>query len=362
MSSLGQIEINLATNQQQVAWDEYVKQHKNATPYHMFAWGLAVEQAYQHKAYYLIATQQNTIVGVLPLVQFKKPFAKQQLCSLPFCDLGGVLADSKVIEQALLAEAGKWLMQNNQPFIDYRATEVNYDSAASEQIDLDNKKVRMLLQLPENSQALWDGFKSKLRSQIRKAEKNGLTAEISLASNKEQKFVDGFYQVISRNMRDLGSPVHSKAWFDSILNFYGENSVIALVYKDDIVVGAGIVLTCGNKACIPWASTVAEYNRLAPNMLLYWTLLQHVADNNIANFDFGRSTFNEGTYRFKAQWGAQAELLDWCQLNAQGQRINTETHATGKGKMRARVEEIWRKLPLAVTETVGPKVRKYISL
>lgn len=359
---MSDIQIKLATEVDKSAWDEYVCQHQNATAYHMYAWGQAVEQAYKHKMFYLIAQQQNTIVGVLPLIKFKKPFASEQLCSLPFCDLGGVLANNKKVEQALLAEAGNWLTTNKQQLIDYRATEINYDSASTDTVSLDNKKVRMLLQLPESSESLWDGFKSKLRSQIRKAEKNGLTAEISAADNKEQKIIDGFYQVISRNMRDLGSPVHSKAWFDSIFQFYGENAVVALVYKDEIVVGAGIVLKCGNKACIPWASTVSEYNRLAPNMLLYWTLLQHVADNNISNFDFGRSTFNEGTYRFKAQWGAQAELLDWCQLDAKGQRINTETQATGKGKMRARVEDIWRKLPLAVTEAVGPKVRKYISL
>lgn len=59
----------------------------------------------------------------------------------------------------------------------------------------------MLLDLPQNSEALWAGFKSKLRSQINRSDKNGLIFTWGNSDTLKQ-----FYSVFSANMRELGSP------------------------------------------------------------------------------------------------------------------------------------------------------------
>jgi hypothetical protein len=163
-------------------------------------------------------------------------------------------------------------------------------------------------------------------------------------------------------MKALGSPVHAKKWFESLLEHYQERMVISLVYKDEIPIGAGIVLIAGNKAAIPWASTKAEFNRLSPNMMLYWSLLKHLSENGINEFDFGRSSYDEGTYKFKQQWGAQPTPLNWQVIDLQPTRQNPENKAVGSGKLRSIIENVWRKLPLDFTIFLGPKIRKYISL
>jgi len=60
---------------------------------------------------------------------------------------------------------------------------------------------------------------------MRKAEKNGLISKVVVHSNTDDfaKRVDEFYAVISGNMRLLGSPVNSKAWFMAVLRQYAEN-------------------------------------------------------------------------------------------------------------------------------------------
>ncbi|WP_017444352.1 FemAB family XrtA/PEP-CTERM system-associated protein [Gayadomonas joobiniege] len=347
------MEIKKASPSDQFAWDEYVNKHPQATAYHLFGWGLAVAASYQHTPIYLMAYQNDAVVGVLPLVEFKKPLFGKHLSSLPFCDLGAVLADSTEISSQLLQAAQQIMQQQQIKELEYRASEVSPD----EGIDMTERKVRMLLNLPDSSQALWDGFKSKLRSQIRKAEKNGLTARVGHDSD----LLDGFYQVFCRNMRELGSPVHSRCWFEQILKHYKNNIFIVNVYANGEVVGGGIVLYTSCCASIPWASTLSKFNRLAPNMLLYWRLLEAVADAGITTFDFGRSTFSQGTYRFKKQWGAQPELLNWQTMdNAGSWQID---QASGQsGRLRATVEKTWQRLPLPLTCWAGPKIRKYISL
>ncbi|NQY35792.1 MAG: FemAB family PEP-CTERM system-associated protein [Alteromonadaceae bacterium] len=367
------IDIRTATELDQTSWDEYVNQHNEHTPYHLFAWQQAVTSAYKHISHYLVAEDisgnNKKIVGIFPLIIFSKPFGQANLCALPFCDIGGILANNEEIEQKLLNESKKVALQLNAKFIEIRSG----DKSEKTTFQLDPKssqKVSMLMPLPSDAETLFASFKSKLRSQIRKSEKNGLSYKLG----SSESMIDDFYHVFSHNMRALGSPVHAKQWFISLLKHYQNNMIISIVYKDETPVGAGIVLIAGNKASIPWASTQAKYNRLSPNMMLYWSFLKHLSDNGIKTFDFGRSSYGEGTYKFKQQWGAQPVPLNWRilsvssntgNLKKKNQEIdNTEAKLTSStnGKLRSLVEHIWRKLPLNITVFLGPKVRKYISL
>jgi FemAB-related protein (PEP-CTERM system-associated) len=352
------MKIRIAVAGDQAIWDEYVDGHNNATPYHRFAWLLSIEQAYQHKNVSLLAFTDETLVGVLPCIKMKKPFSKPSYCALPFCDLGFGLANDPSILQALQSEALTLLQREGGNSFDYRDS-VN----ASLGNELAGQKVRMVLPLPGDTEALMAGFKSKLRSQIRKAEKNGLTYVIA----NSQTQLDDFYQIFAINMRTLGSPVHSKKWFECLFNNYAQQSILSVVYSDKVPVGAGIVLRTANKVAIPWASTVAEYNKLAPNMMLYWSLLEHVSNLGCTEFDFGRSTYDEGTFKFKRQWGAEPVPLAWSDLvqNLAANQKTTDIISTGSGKVnqiRALVEKTWSKLPLGVTTRLGPKIRKHISL
>ena len=332
-------------------WDQYVRKHKDHSPYHLFAWLAAIETAYSHNVYYFVAKQSSKIVGVLPLVNIRIPLKGGSLCSLPFCDVGGCLADNSDVQIALEERGTELKGQLKSKSIEYRER-----AETTEKTLFEGRKVSMLLPLPETSDELFTSFKSKLRSQIRKAEKNGLTYELGM----NQQFIDEFYAVFSENMLRLGSPVHSKKWIESICDQYKEQCIITVVKLDGVPVGAGLVLFSNDKACIPWASTRAEYNRLSPNMMLYWALLKFVTDKGCTEFDFGRSTFDEGTFRFKQQWGAKPTLLEWRDDTSQPDSQMGSAQSTSS--LKSLVESVWKKLPLAVANAIGPKLRRYISL
>lgn len=352
-------------------WDEFVAGHPEATPYHRWGWCESVELAYGFKPkMYAAMDDNNNIVAVLPSILMKTPFLGTKACALPYCDAGGILAQTSEARDALIKFALKKLEQEGAKKLEHREAK-NVEPANLEL----QEKVRMVLPLPENSELLMASFKSKLRSQIRKAEKNGLRSAVGC----DQSFIDGFYQVYTRNMRDLGSPAHSKAWFEAIVQNYQDHVVIANVYKDDIVVGAGLVIFNGHKCSIPWASTNADYNRLAPNMLLYWSLLEYSTDKGCESFDFGRSTPGEGTYKFKAQWGAKPTALDWQDwVNGQHENVSEQPDISAKENndaakpineakqtksgLRDKVEAVWRKLPVSTATMLGSKLRKHISL
>jgi FemAB-related protein (PEP-CTERM system-associated) len=340
-------------------WNRFVSEASESSPYHRFEWMDAIEVAYGHKAYPLAVEEDGSILAVLPLILMEHPLSnplkkRTNLVSLPFCDLGGTIGSEQ--HQKLLRDAASDLAkQINAQLLEIRHREFkglgfDFDRLSE---DLGGQKVSMRLELESGSEKQLAAFKPKLRSQIKKAIKNGCTTVVG----NTPELVDDFYYVFSRNMHLLGSPVHSKALFHAICKAYGEKAVVAVIYFEGTVTAGGIVLINSHQAAIPWASSLAEYNRLAPNMLLYWELLSHCADAGIRSFDFGRSSFGEGTFRFKKQWGAQPYLLTWENWLDQGESLSGPA-----GRLRSFIEKVWRRLPLSVANVLGPLIRKHIRL
>ncbi len=342
--------IRQAKNEDEAVWDRFVLSRTDAAPYHLFAWKKAIESAYGHKCYYLLAEDDKEVVGVLPIVHLKLPLVLSKLVALPYCDVGGILCQNEDVQDRLLEFALQLMEQ-----VKARDLELRGNLFSSEARDLHfqeaySGKVRMLLNLPSSSEKLLAAFKAKLRSQIRKAEKN----EVSFRWGGRDE-LDILYDIFCRNMHLLGSPVHAKSLFNNIFKQYTKNVRIGLVEYSGKTIGMGILLTCNRIVSIPWASTLRDYNRLAPNMLLYWNLLKFAADSGYTTFDFGRSTAGEGTYRFKKQWGAEAHPLQWW-------HSGLPAESSAGGKKRELAAQVWRKLPLPVANSLGPVLRKYISL
>jgi hypothetical protein len=87
-------------------------------------------------------------------------------------------------------------------------------------------------------------------------------------------------------------------------------------------------------------------------MLMYWHLLERAVQRRESTFDFGRSSADSSTYRFKKQWGAVPVPAEWQYHVLSG----------SVGEMRAdspryqRLVRWWKRLPLWVTRLLGPRI------
>ena len=347
------MEIRLATDTDKNSWDAYVLQHSDGLAYQLFAWRQAVKKAYGYEAHYLLAEKDNNVCGVLPLVDFRIPFLGSALISLPYCDAGGVLADSDGIEQQLL-DAALDLTKKTGMKCHIRSTQ-------SLLIDRENTtdKVRMLLTLPENSELFLASIRSKLRNKINKPLKHGYRVEIG-----SSELIEAFYSIFAVNMHELGSPVHSRRWIEAIVSEYHEKVRIGVVFTPDgMPVAAGMILLHPTTISNPWASSLREYGHMKPNMLLYSTLLSFAADNGYKQFDFGRSSLGGGTYLFKEQWGAQPSKLYWYDdIGNVKQTYQPQSYSSDRTGCRSMAVRMWQQLPATGANWLGPRIRRYISL
>ena len=348
LNNVQRMQVRLYNPADKNKWDDYVKRSNGSTLYHYSGWKTVIEKTFGHKTFYLMAADaHNEINGILPLVHMKSFIFGNFMVSMPYLNYGGVCADNNYVQDMLQNEAINIAQRMNAEYIELR-----HSRAIENGLMTKCSKVSMHLELPASHEALWSQFPSKLRSQIKKPQRDGLVARIG----KEEE-IESFYNVFSLKMRDLGTPVYPRTFFKNILEEFKKSAWICSVYKDEEPVASGFLFGFKDRLDIPWASSKREYDRFNPNMLLYWNSLKFACENGYRIFDFGRSTPGEGTYKFKEQWGAKPIQLYWHYWLRDGGPLPELNPKNPKYQMAIK---IWKILPVTVTKFIGPKVVKNI--
>ncbi len=337
--------VAVATAADRDAWDAYVRNHPDATGYHVWAWRDVIERTFGHSGFYLIARAGNgDFTGVLPLVEIRSRIFGRTMTSLPFLNYGGVIADSDAAAQALLDFA-----RNLAAARGCRHVELRHFARRFETLPFKQHKVTMRLAL---AQGIWDRLDRKVRNQIRKAMKSDLMVE-----RGGPNLLPEFYQVFARNMRDLGTPVYTPRLFAEVLRSFPDRARIVIVRLKGAPIAGALTFRSRDIVEVPWASSINDYNALCPNHLLYWSVIEAAVAEGCRTLDFGRSTPNEGTYKFKAQWGAEPVPLHWEYCLMRGDAIPDQSPKNPKLRLFV---ETWKRLPIRVANLVGPVVVRNI--
>jgi FemAB-related protein (PEP-CTERM system-associated) len=328
-------------------WRRVVEDSTGASLAHAPEWLPIIQKAYGHDPFYLSAEDNEGRSSVLPAFVVRRPFLGTVVTSMPFLDSGGPCGSpvlGRILIEHLIAEARG---------IGARSIELR----CREPIDMGTRpsehKVNMTLSISGGVDGLWRQLDKDVRYQIRKAERSGLSI-----SSGGAEHLRSFYDTFAVRMRELGSPVHAPAFLGAVLDQFKTRARVMLVQKGKTTVGGLIALAFKDRFSVPWASCLREHFPSCPNMLLYWEALRAASAEGFRHFDFGRSSRDSGTYRFKRQWGAQEDPLFWYTIPV--------TPSTGQSISHTRpgvalLSRTWQHLPLAVTRQVGPRLRGYLT-
>lgn len=327
------------------AWDQFVAEHPNSCAYHQYAFRSVVEQAFHHRTIYLLARNEDrSVCGVLPAVQLKSRLFGNYFVSLPFFNYGGALATHPTIEVALMDAMGNQALSAGASHVEFR------DTTPRDTMAQKTDKQSLILELPRNAGELWESIGTKVRAQIKKAGSHELAFRAGGA-----ELLDDFYHVFAVNMRDLGTPVYAKSFFAALLSQQSLNTEICIAYHQGQPVSCGFLLRYRDTIEIPWASTVRSANRLNANMFLYWNILQLAIARGARFFDFGRSSTDAGTFKFKLQWGAKPQQLYWHYWLQNGTTLPALNPNNPKFALAIAV---WQRLPVWITKLIGPHLVK----
>jgi len=325
-------------------WDDFIRGRPEATYAHLAAWGRVFTESMGHSWHGLQALGEDGLHGVLPLIRVKSRLFGDYLVSMPFINYGGPVGSEPA--RAALANGARDLAR------EMRVDLLELRNRAPLEGDLvrSDRKITVVLELPADAGDLWDALKAKVRSQIRRPMKEGMTVAFG------GEHLGAFYEVFARNMRDLGTPVLPQRFFEALAHHLADHLVICVVRHQGRPVAGGCGFVFGGEIELTWASSLRDVNRLAPNMLLYWSLMAEATERGLDVFNFGRCTPGGGTHRFKLQWGGRDEPLPWSQWSSTGVAA---TPSPDSAKYRLAVG-VWQRLPLAVTNRVGPVLARSI--
>jgi FemAB-related protein (PEP-CTERM system-associated) len=328
------------------AWDRFVDAASDGTIGHRWAWRDVVERSYGLTTHMLASVDRGRLRGVLPLVVHRSRLFGRHVVSMPFLDVGGLCTDGDDAIAWDLLKAAEAIADAEQAVLELR-----HLSDRPLNLPRTTEKVTMRMPLGTDPDELFASLPSNRRGQVRKARRAGLQT-----SFHGPEAVGDFYKVLAENMRDLGSPVHKRSFFEELATGLGDRCEVIVVREGEMgrVLGAGIVLYDRGLAVVPWSSSLREAFKLAPNQLMYWEAMQRAIGRGTDTFDFGRSSVGSGTYVSKREWGTEPVQLYWDYYPENGEPPGEEVAS------KSWAVDIWRKLPLPVATAVGSRIRKGI--
>ena len=307
-------------------------------------WLGVLREGLGHEVFGIEARRQGKLVGYLPLAHVESLLFGRYLVSLPYLNSNGVIAHDDDAALALVTRAVALTDELAARHLELRQ-ERRIDHPALDGVL--TSKIHMRMPLPNSADALWKRFDPKVRNQIRKGEKHGFGVQWG-----GPELLGPFHAVLAENMRDLGTPVYGRELFRAILHAFPHDAELCVLSAGHKPVAAALLLHGPGTTEVPTASSLRAYNPSCVNMLMYRHLIERAVARGQAEFDFGRSTADGPTFKFKKQWGATPSPAVW----------QYATRGNAPGEMRPdnpkyeRLIRIWRRLPVAMTRALGPTI------
>lgn len=324
-------------------WDAWVSPRAR-TLTDLSGWRQVVRESYGMASHFLFAQDDaGATRGALALYEVRHPLLGHSLTTAPFGNDGGLFCDDPGARDLLLDEARKICAERGASHLVIRKRGDDLPGFIA-----DHRYQTASVALGGGAEALWKRLPGKTRNQVRRGQKEGFVVSAGPGE------AEPFHRVMHAHMRDLGSPAHALRYYQSIARHFGDQRARFLVVRDGktLVAGAMLFLLNGIAANL---QTVAlrEYNRRCPNYLLYWTLLEASCAAGCSEMDLGRSVAGGGNLSFKENWAPSITKLSY---NFHLRTLRAIPFVDPRNPRYRLPIEAWRRLPLAVTRALGPRL------
>ena len=341
------IQISYCTDNNANDWNQYLESHDQANFYQKFEWKSINERNFGHKSFFITAKLEGKIVGIFPIILIKSYIFGKMLTSMPFVNFGGPCASNNEVTDILLKEAEKVAKEYN---IDYLEIRSNYNISTALPTSL--HKISMTLELNQDPDILWNKFKSKHRTNIRRVYKENIHVKYGT-----HELLDHFYIIMSKSWKQHGTPIYKKSYFRDILNTFPDQTLIFIAYIDNKPIATAFNGYFKGFVEGMWAGSLPYTRKIQPNYVLYWEMIKHACESGNQFFHLGRSSADTGSEEFKKKWNAEAQQLYWQYILNNQESIPQLNVNNPKFKLAIKA---WKKLPLRVTTILGPLLARNI--
>lgn len=324
-------------------WDSFVEASTEATFFHLSGWKEVIEKSFGHKTYFLYVEKEGQIHGILPLVHVNSQLFGNSLVSTAFCVYGGIVANDALSFAELDREACRLAEQLGVDCLEMRNRQQKYPERPHKDLyvtfrkELDKDNEKNLLAIPR-----------KQRAMVRKGMDAGL---VSVIDND----VDRLYQAYSESVRNLGTPVFSKSYFQSLKAVFADQCEILSIEHDGQLIASVMNFYFKDEVLPYYGGGTSLARELKGNDFMYWEVMRRATEKGIKIFDYGRSKIGTGSYSFKKNWGFTPEPLFYEFHLVKATELPDINPLNPKYQLFIAA---WKRLPLAVSQLIGPWLSK----
>jgi FemAB-related protein (PEP-CTERM system-associated) len=340
------LQVRLLDPDRHAGWDSFVRDHADGSFFHLAGWRDVIESALGHRTHYLEARQGSETVGVLPLAEVRSRLFGHALISTPLCAYGGAVGSEPRVVARLEDAAAELAATLGVDYLELRnrkATRTDWpakDLYVTFRKPIDPDHERNLAAIPR-----------KQRAMVRK----GIAAQLVARSGRD---VGVLYDLYSESLRNLGTPVFSKRVFEALLKAFPDEVDVVVVSHGAEALSAVMNFYFRDEVLPYYGGGVAQARSFAANDFMYWEVMRTAAERGCRVFDYGRSKRGTGSFSFKTHWGFEPEPLVYQYHLV---RASTMPNLSPTNPRYRRAIELWRRLPLRLTQLVGPPIAKYLG-
>ena len=328
-------------------WDSFVRAQPEATFFHLSGWKAVIEESFGHDCHYLLARQGGQIVGVLPLTHVRGRIFGNSLISNGFCVYGGPVATTPGALRALDDAAQSLGRDLRVERIEYRLRRPLHDDRPCN----DKTYVTFRKEIAATPEEAMKAIPRKQRAMVRKGIKQGLEGQVDADVNR-------FFPLYAESVRNLGTPVLSRRYYECLKSVFDDVSEVVTITKDGQPLSSVLSFFFRDEVLPYYGGGGQAARAYAANDFMYWEVMRRACESGLRLFDFGRSKVGTGSFAFKKHWGFEPEPLYYEHSLL---RLDEVPEINPLNPKYALMVATWKRLPLAVANTIGPLVARELA-
>jgi len=351
-------------------WVAFVTSHPEAAIYHHPAWLVALEQEYGKKVLGLACLDSfGKVHGVLPLMQTRGlPFnlgaqvVGRRLSSLPRTPVAGPLSLHDEATRMLLVYAVDQVREISGCQLQVKSMSPNLTDL-QEGFAVAVWKEMYVLDLPEYSDDLRFGDRAT-RHRVKGAVNRALKLGVQVRKADTDKDLREWYSLYLETMRWHRSIPRPYRFFAALWNQLHPTGQMTLLLAEhhrdhhSTLLSGYMLLMCGQTVHCYLNGRRRDQLGFHPNDILQWHAIQDACRRGFRRYDFGEVEEGQaGLIAFKVKWGARP-MRSYRYYYPAPRKLPTLD--APKSHLRQVAHEMWRRLPLKVTELVGDWIYAYL--
>jgi hypothetical protein len=286
-------------------WDALVARHPGFSFFHSTAWAKVLTETYGYVPAYFAANGSGALRSLLPLMEVNSWLTGRRGVALPFTDdCDPLCADAESFKK-LFQGAAEFGESRGWKYLDCRGGRKFFNGVAASLSFYGH-----YLDLASTEDKLFAQLEGSVRRAVRKAEKDGVTVEIS----QNLEAMKTFYSLQCKTRKKHGLPPQPFSFFLNIhKHILSQNlGMVVLARWQKMPIAASVYFHLGDRAIYKYGASDEAFQHLRGTNLVMWEAIKWYLRLGVKKIHFGKtSVANEGLRRFKLGWGTREEEIGY---------------------------------------------------